>query len=338
MRTGLWVAASGLAPAALLERVPPTCQRRIDLVHPPMAETSEADVLVEGPEWPVESATYFVPSLAILAETPYSARLELSVRISGAWSPWTAGIGLGPTPFTALPRVEGLDADIDVFRARAPVESARLRLRLRSAEAPAVLAAPWMLTLSASDESPAGGDAAPGGPAVQLEVPTHSQMDADPMIAHRICSPTCVAMVLDFWRHPVRLDVLARDMFSPAVDLYGVWPAAIAAASRRGLAGYVLRFPDWTSAAWCLERGLPIIASVRYADGELTGAAILRTPGHLLTLTGWQGDEVLVNDPAAPAAAVARRYRLDELARVWLERTGIGYVIFPLPDGRLRGG
>src|SRR5262249_24893660 len=142
-----------------------------------------------------------------------------------------------------------------------------------------------------------------------------------------------------FWRRPVRLDVLVKDMFSPAVDLYGVWPAAIVASSRRGLAGYVLRFPDWTSAAWCLERGLPIIASGRYADGELTGAGVRQTPGHLLTLTGWQGDEVFVNDPAAPgAASVARRYRLDELARVWLERTGIGYVIFPVATERLRGG
>jgi hypothetical protein len=338
MKTGLWVATSGLAPAALLECVPPACHRRIDLLRPPTVASADADVLVEGPEWPVEGATHFVPSLAVLTELSYSARLELSVRVSGTWSAWTAGAGLGPAPFIPLPAVDGVDADIDVFRARAPVESARLRLRLRGPEAAAVLAMPWMLALSASDTSPVRGEAH-DEPDVRLQVPAHSQMDADPAIARRICSPTCVAMVLDFWRRPVRLDTLAADMFNPATDLYGVWPAAIVTASRRGLAGYVLRFPDWASAAWCLRRGLPIIASVRYAGGELTGAAVPQTAGHLLTLTGWQGDEVLVNDPgAAGAASVARRYRLDELARVWLERTGVGFVIFPLPTERFRGG
>jgi Peptidase_C39 like family len=138
-----------------------------------------------------------------------------------------------------------------------------------------------------------------------------------------------VAMVLRYWQREVAPESLAGEMFHAESDLYGVWPAAIAAAGRHGVAGYLLRFPDWTAAAWCLQQRLPIIASVRYAAGELSGAAIAATAGHLLVLTGIDGDAVLVNDPAAATAGdVPRRYRSGELTRVWLERTGVGYVLF----------
>jgi hypothetical protein len=76
-----------------------------------------------------------------------------------------------------------------------------------------------------------------------------------------------------------------------------------------------------------------VIASVRYAAGELRGAAVESTGGHLLVLTGHDGDWVLANDPAAPTAReVPRRYALTDIRRVWLDRTGVGYVLFdPAP-------
>ena len=339
MNTGLWAAASGLAAIALTETIPPACRRAIDVLHRPTAIPEEGDVIVEGPEWPVGGATHFVPSFGALGVPEYSVRLELSVRIAGVWSPWVAGVGLGPATFAPpAPPAEGLDADIDEFRTREPAEAARVRLRFPAPHARAVLDAESLLTLSATDASPIPPRGATAVPGVRLEVPRRSQMDADPAIAARVCSPTCVAMVLDFWQRPVALDPLAAEMLHRGVDLYGVWPAAIVAAGRRGLAGYLLRFPDWAAAAWCLARGLPVVASVRYAAGELTGAAVTKTAGHLIVLTGWEGDEALVNDPGAPSAAsVARRYRLDELQRVWLERAGVGYVMFP-PAGFVRGG
>ena len=138
--------------------------------------------------------------------------------------------------------------------------------------------------------------------------------------------------------HGARVAVgdLAREVFHPELDLYGVWPSAVRAAGRRGVAGYLLRFPDWSAAAWCLEQGMPIVASLRYGAGELTGAAVAETSGHLVVLTGYEGDQVFCNDPAAPRAAeVARRYRLDELHRIWLARAGVGYVLFvPGPSER----
>jgi hypothetical protein len=339
MTTGLWGVTSAMPTSILIGTVPPACRRPIAALPASPPGTDAGDTLVEAPAWPVAGATHFVPAFAALTEVPYGLRLELSVRVDGAWSPWAAGAGLGSTPFLPTASVEALDVDIDVFRAHAPVEAARLRVRLPRGEAAAVLGSPWMLTLSAADTVPpipAGADAA--APGARHAVPPRSQMDAGAAIANRVCSPTCVAMILDFWRRPVAFDSLAAEMFHPELDLYGVWPAAIKAAGRRGLAGYLLRFPDWAAAAWCLEQGLPVIASVRYAAGELTGAAAAQTPGHLVVLTGFDGGEALVNDPAAGRAdTAARRYRIDELERVWLERTGVGFVIFP-PTWPVTGG
>jgi hypothetical protein len=154
-------------------------------------------------------------------------------------------------------------------------------------------------------------------------------MDAPDAIARRICSPTSVAMVLRYWGGVADPVSVAADVFDASLDRYGVWPAAIRAAARRGVLGYLLAFPDWASAAWCLERGMPVVASVQYAAGELAGAPMDATDGHLVVLTGCEGDEALVNDPAAPSAeTVPRRYRVEALERVWLARAAVGYVFF----------
>jgi hypothetical protein len=185
-----------------------------------------------------------------------------------------------------------------------------------------------MVSLSAAGESLAADSPRSVGGA-RLPVPAHSQMQEDPSVARRICSPVSVAMALGYWRRPVAIPALAAELLHPGLDLYGVWPAAILAAGRRGLGGYLLRFPDWAAAAWCLEHGFPIIASVRYGAGELVGAPMDATSGHLIVLTGHEGEDVLVNDPAAPdVAAVPRRYRRADIERVWLARAGVGYVFF----------
>jgi hypothetical protein len=337
MTSGLWGVTSAISAARLTEAIPPACRRVVDVAAPSAAQVSGGEALVTAPEWPTTGATHFVPSFSALTTERGSVRFELRARVGGAWSPWVATVGLGPDLFDSR-RTDGpLSVDVDTFRTTAPVEAVRLRLRVRAVDPAALLAAPWALTLSAGAAAPPPPKAPPASatatrtPPVRLAVPSLSQMEAEPVLAHRICSPTCVAMVLDYWRRPVAVTALAREMFHPGTDLYGVWPAAILAAARRGIAGYLLRFPDWAAAAWCLGRGLPVIASVRYDAGELTGAAAAATGGHLLVLTGHEDGFALVNDPAAPTATtVARRYAINELQRVWLERSAVGYVLFPL--------
>src|SRR6185436_10023061 len=121
---------------------------------------------------------------------------------------------------------------------------------------------------------------------------------------------------------------------SPAAILGSPWLLALSAAdgappvpltTARTAALPVAAFSQMECDAAIAHR-LPVIASVRYGAGELTSAAVPATSGHLIVVTGLDGADALVNDPAAPTAAtVPRRYKISELSRVWLERTGVGY-------------
>ncbi len=332
MTTVLVGVVAGIEPRVLADAVPPACRGAIVVAAREWLATDDGTVLVTPPPWSVGAVTHLLPSFGARAAALDGIRLEVSARAGGAWSGWVAGDALGAARFPPLPSAGSLVvADVDVFRASAPVEEARVRVRLTPADVDRLGPVPWMLTLSASAATSAGPTAAPGA-AIALDVPTWSQMEADAAIAPRICSPTCVGMVLGYHGRTVALDTLAAEIYHPGVDLYGVWPAAIRVAARHGMFGYLLRFPDWAAAAWCLARGLPVIASLRYARGELRGAAVPETSGHLVVLTGVEGGDVLVNDPAAPSAAtVKRRYAREELVRAWLGGSGVGYVLFPGP-------
>jgi len=302
--------------------VPPACRREVDVSVAPRVDAG--DTVLEGADWsPRRAAVHLLPSFSLLAATPPAFRFEVSARMDGVWSPWVATVTLGDASFPPLPSSAGaLTADVDEFRATRPIDAVRLRVRCRGP-----LAGGWLMTLSAADDERADIGAPIG--AASLAVPPLTQRTEDPAIALRICSATSVAMVLGYLGRAAAPAAVARDAYHAGTDQYGVWPAAIRAAAMRGVAGYLLRFPDWPTAAWCLARGLPIVASVRYAAGELTGAAIESTTGHLVVLTGYENDAVLVNDPAATTVAeVPRRYRRAELGRVWLERRGVGYVLF----------
>lgn len=329
MNSDLFVLTRGIDPGFVEQVVPPAC--RSNAATGDAAHTGEGDWLIEtGPWRPRAKSRHFVPALSLLAPEPVAFRFELAVETAGEWSAWVASAAIGSDGYAQeLPQVVGLSCDVDVFTSDAPVDLVKLRARVRTALAPS---APWLLTLSACDLEPLERSAGVTE-ATTLAVPPRSQMIEPGEIRRRICSPTSVAMVLEHWGRGVDTVAVAADCL--VADRYGVWPAAIAAAARRGVAGYLLRFPDWASAAWCLAAGLPIIASIRYGAGELPGAAMESTDGHLVVITGTQGDDVLLNDPAADTTAeVPRRVRRDAFERVWLERAGIGYVFFdPIRGG-----
>jgi hypothetical protein len=323
MSTDLFLTASHLDAFALARVAPPSCLVAVETAGTRRRE-GEDTVLECGPWAPRRPAVHLLPAFSPLAPNPPAFRFEVSARVDGAWSPWVSTVTLGGADFEPLPSAAGpLTADIDELMTTRPLEAVRLRVRCRGA-----VPETWLASLSAAPDACADLGAPPGA-GTMVSVPALSQVGEDPAIALRICSPTSVAMVLRYWGRPATAAAVAADVFHADTDRYGIWPAAIRAAAARGVAGYLLRFPDWTAAAWCLSRRIPIIASVKYAEGELRGAPIAATTGHLIVLTGYEDGVVLANDPAAPTAdTVPRRYRRDDLTRAWLERRGIGYVLF----------
>jgi hypothetical protein len=165
----------------------------------------------------------------------------------------------------------------------------------------------------------------------RLVVPPISQMTAPRALRYRICSPTCIAMALAYFGIDAPLAAVVRDCLHEPSGLFGVWPLAIRAATDAGLIGAVECFSELDAAAPLLERGLPIVASIRFAAGALPGAALSATDGHMVVVTGMDAEWVYINDPAArDASTVPRQCPRDAFAEAWLTERGAAYVLRPL--------
>ena len=176
-----------------------------------------------------------------------------------------------------------------------------------------------------------------------LEVPRYSQM------IHRgeypryggggeaWCSPTSTAMVLRYYRKlPPRssyawvkrsytdrvVDQVARMTFDHGYDGTGNWPFNTAyAASRTGHA-FVTRFASLRGVERFIKAGIPVVTSITFGRGELTGAPISSSRGHLVVVVGFtRSGRVVVNDPAARTrAGVRRTYARGQFENAWLKR------------------
>lgn len=273
-----------------------------------------------------------LPSFSAQTRAPYGFQIALEWTESGA----VQSVPLSPigAPIAAFNGDEAPNAPvrslIDYFAIDRPLS--RAQIRLRAGPASSLAGAPCLLTASVRAPDSAAPATGSSTGRANVDVPALTQM-IDPQLGPRLCSPTSVTMVISHFGGDADLLEVAHAAYHPAHDLYGVWPAALYAASRHGLLGYLLRFPDWATARWLLEHQVPIVASIRYGRDQLPGAAVPKTKGHLVVVRGFEGDSVLVNDPAAPAPSqVPRAYPLESFLRAWLGGSGVGYVLFPGAD------
>lgn len=302
----------------------------------------------------VESPIKFNEAIAswnLACPAGQGAVVELRVgrRDAGEWSPWlhVGAWGDAPPGGERTAKFESGRIDVDYFRSEERWDRAQLRVRAT----PNVRVERLALCLSDMTGKPDSFRPIPPNRDAslpeqslwrrRLAVPYRSQKVEPAELAGRICSPTSVAMVLDF-RGVARstLDV-CRACLDPGSNLYGNWPQNVQAAFSFGVPGYLTRIADWRDVQRFIARDQPLIISVRVDQpGALRGAPYQTTDGHLLVLCGFDGDErVFVNDPAARDASTGMTsYSRGDLETCWMHASGgLCYVLLPrdaAPEGR----
>jgi len=161
-----------------------------------------------------------------------------------------------------------------------------------------------------------------------LEVPECSQM-VYPDGGNVWCSPTSVSMVIGFLEQDSdpcesRVRAAVEGVFDWIYDGHGNWVFNTAYAATHGFTASVRRFASLDEVEPWIAKGIPVVFSFAWSKGDLTGAAIDSSNGHLAVIVGFdaQGNPI-VNDPAAASDDdVQRTYNRAELEAVWLTNSG----------------
>lgn len=254
---------------------------------------------------------------------------EVQIRQGGVWSPFFK-LALYSQKinhsFPLQPHAAG-QVQVDVLQAQTPAQAYRFRLTLNEeADVPGV----FVCLRAAQTQPDACAAILPLGerkisltPLSQrrLAVPETDQM--------RLCSPTSLTMALNAFGVPADPLQTAAAVYDDRARIYGNWTLNTAYACRLGLQACVTRFTRLSQLDPFVNKDSLVLASMAYQRGELTGAAVPHTPGHLVVVCGWQDGQVWVADPAAEQTRqVLRRYPAEEFARAWLlNKRGAAYLV-----------
>ncbi|GAA1916872.1 peptidase C39 family protein [Nocardioides lentus] len=190
-----------------------------------------------------------------------------------------------------------------------------------------------------------------------LDVPSYSQMihrGHHPQYGNggeAWCSPTSISMVLGYHRSlpgprttawtsgpDPFVDHAARMSYDYGYRGAGNWPFGTAYAAQHVANAFVTRLRSLREAEKFVVAGIPLVASIRFGSGQLTGAPISSSNGHLLVIVGFtRSGDVVVNDPAASSnAGVRRTYDRAQFENAWIPKSG-GLVYVVRDEKRLPG-
>ncbi len=305
------------------------------------------------------------------ALTPGDSWIEVHVRgrrPAGATSwdvlaRWTSGDAHVKRHTVSGQPDDGTSVNVDTWKVPNGLTTYQLRVTLlRRTGTDAAPSVDVVGAMASKVPSTTSGTSSPGVASGRiLQVPTYSQM------IHRghypqwggggeaWCSPTSTSMVLGWYDalpparahrwvpagHPNPfVDHAARQVYDHAYDGAGNWPFNTAYAAALAGKAFVTRLRSLREAERFIVAGIPLVISIAFGRGELDGAPISSTNGHLLVIVGFtRSGHVVVNDPAAARnGGVRRSYKRGQLERAWLNASGgLTYVIrdvaHPLPAG-----
>ena len=284
------------------------------------------------------------------AETPTGTWVETQMRalVGGVWTKWY-NLGVWAADYSTVRRHSagsqsdtngyvGIDTLV-ITNKKAAATAFQVKVRLFSADGiavPRVRASSVALSTS-PDKSAVASVGNPAHWNQVLAVPECSQM-VYPDGGQVWCSPTSTSMVLRYWAGDTTsaCETHVRAALGGVYDWvfkgYGNWPFNTAYAATKGLQSHVTRFTSLAQLEPWISAGVPAILSVAWSSGQLTGASISSTAGHLLVLVGFDASgNPIINDPAASSdAAVQRTYLRSEFEPLWLQASaGTAYLSYP---------
>ena len=167
-------------------------------------------------------------------------------------------------------------------------------------------------------------------PALALGVSPLSQYLAAYPDERGWCAPTALAMLLAYRGYPLDIPIVAREVYDGTYAGTGNWTFNTAFAGTLGFRAAVVHLRDLAHAHAFLADDLPLALSIAWQPGDLPGAPLPQSAGHLVVLRGISPDgDALVNDPAHPDLAVT--YPREAFERAWLGHGGVALAIVPAP-------
>jgi hypothetical protein len=266
----------------------------------------------------VQPATSAVVSLNTRAER---GRVDLTVyRADGQVSSWLPYIDFSPDSrrsFSGADDVARIATDI----VQSPVPIVAIEIRSDAALDAIAVSTP----LHRRSSEPATVRTA-------LEVPALSQYLITHPEERGWCSPASLAMLLAYWGKPHDIPQIVRGVYDERYSGTGNWTFNMIFASRFGLCAALTHLAGLDHAAGFIAAGIPLALSFSWSSGDLPGAPLDHSDGHLAVLRGFtRYGHPQFNDPAQ--ADIVTTYDRKALERVWQAHSGAAFATVPLERG-----